>query len=388
MKILYHIPYYKPALIYGGPTITTANLCEALVTAGAEVTVITTNANGKERLSIPLKQALNLNGVTVYYYPLGFTSRYFYSPSLLNDFASHIVDYDIVVLDALMTYLLYGTTRIARKYSKPYIIPVRGQLFPWSLAKNRLLKKIYLAAFQNSLQEAAALHCTTVEEVEAIKQLGLSTPTFVIPNSMDTQAFVNLNSDDTFRTQLGISPDTRILLQLGRIINIKRPDIALEVLSKSPEDVHLIFAGPCEFAYQEELLNAAQQKGCRERVHFTGLLNENEVKQALAAADILLMPSEVQENFGMAAAEALAAGLPVIASKNIPIAQWAAGEAAAICLECDGESFAYAVQGLLENEAYRRNLGQAAQRFAQNKLDNREVGRQTLLQYEDILDKN
>jgi len=56
MKIGVVFPYYKPAVVYGGPVRSVSALCEGLMQAGAQVTVLTTNANGAEALTVPLGQ--------------------------------------------------------------------------------------------------------------------------------------------------------------------------------------------------------------------------------------------------------------------------------------------------------------------------------------------
>ena len=62
-------PYYKPATVYGGPVRSVSALCEGLMKAGAQVTVLTTNANGAEALTVTTGQPVNVDGVPVYYYP-------------------------------------------------------------------------------------------------------------------------------------------------------------------------------------------------------------------------------------------------------------------------------------------------------------------------------
>ena len=54
LRITYVVSYYRPAFVYGGPVQSIANTCEALARLGAEVTVLTTDANGRERLRVPL----------------------------------------------------------------------------------------------------------------------------------------------------------------------------------------------------------------------------------------------------------------------------------------------------------------------------------------------
>jgi hypothetical protein len=66
---LHVTPIYEPAYVYGGPARSLPMLCRSLVRAGAEVTVLTTNANGATDLDVPLGQPVDLGGVEVRYYP-------------------------------------------------------------------------------------------------------------------------------------------------------------------------------------------------------------------------------------------------------------------------------------------------------------------------------
>ena len=70
MRILCVSSYYKPAYVYGGPTCCIATLCEGLARAGTEVSVFTTNADGSRKLDVPLRQLNDVDGVSVWYFPL------------------------------------------------------------------------------------------------------------------------------------------------------------------------------------------------------------------------------------------------------------------------------------------------------------------------------
>lgn len=386
LNILYHISYYKPANVYGGPTQTTANLCEGLATAGVKVTVLTTNANGASRLQVPIDTPVNVDGVEVWYCPLDTPQIYFYSPLLLKRFENLVVNYDLVVLDALFTYLLGGTASLAYKAGKPYIIPLRGQLFAWALKHHRLLKHSYMHLIGRKwLERAAALHCTTPIEAMTSKAMGLKVPTFVVPNSIDTVRYSSLPSRGLFRKRFGISDNAPVLLQLGRLVPIKRADISIDTLAAAPE-AHLILAGPCDAEYESQLMMQAYRLQCIERVHFTGLLDVTGVQQVLADSDILLMPTEVQENFGQAAAEGLAAGLPVVASHYIPVAVWASKTGAARVTPSNSITFSAAVVSLLADPLQRTVMGKRASTFAYNYLANANVVQQMIAQYYAILD--
>ncbi len=68
MKILQITPSYKPAYVYGGPTMSVAKLCETLVHHGLNLEVLTTTANGKIELDLERGKKMNVDGVIVTYF--------------------------------------------------------------------------------------------------------------------------------------------------------------------------------------------------------------------------------------------------------------------------------------------------------------------------------
>jgi hypothetical protein len=68
LKILNVIAAYKPAVIYGGPTMSVAMLCEELSKAGTSTEVFTTTANGTGELPVKVNKPTVVDGVTVTYF--------------------------------------------------------------------------------------------------------------------------------------------------------------------------------------------------------------------------------------------------------------------------------------------------------------------------------
>ena len=195
MKILCVAPYYKPAYVYGGPTRSNSQLCEALVKLGAEVTVLTTNANGPELLDVPLRIRTNVDGVEVFYYPVSRIPphSFFYSPSLAKTCHQKVDKYDVAFLDTIFTHAMGPAVTACKQAGVPYIITLRSALLPWGLRHKQFRKKLYLALMGDTyFNHAAALHCTDPAESLAVEQLGLSAPAFVVPNGLDTHHFACL----------------------------------------------------------------------------------------------------------------------------------------------------------------------------------------------------
>lgn len=392
MRILCVVPYYKPAYVYGGPVRSNSQLCEALVKLGADVTVLTTNANGAGSLPVPLGSPTNLNGVEVIYYPIVPVSprSFFYSPALSRACHQKACQYDIAFLDTIFTHAMGAAVSAFRQASRPYVVTLRGALVPGNFKQKRLKKKIYLALMgSNYLNGAAALHCTVPAEVQAVRKLGLRAPTFVVPNGLDVDRFARLPVRGAFRQRLHIPQHARFLLYLGRLHPAKHPEIAVEALAAAqalPLETHLVLAGPDEMQLTATLQSRAQQLGCVDRLHITGLLQGDEVLAALADADLLLTPSEPDsENFGMSTLEAMASGLPVLVSEGVPIGQWAEAAGAGRIAACTSEAFAKATCEMLGLSNGLKEMGHRGQSLAREKFNIEKVACQMLAHYRSIL---
>jgi glycosyltransferase involved in cell wall biosynthesis len=390
MRVLYICPYYKPAYVYGGPVQCIASSCEGLVQAGAQVTVFTTNANGAVRLDVPLQQPVDVEGVTVWYFPLVLHGlSFFYSPSLAKVVNIRVSEFDLVVVASLWGHPLIPAATACARFQVPYVIPVHGQLFPWALAKKRLKKSLYLKLLgRRYIDRATAIHCTDPIEAEAVVRLGFRPPTFVVPNAIRASSFSNMQKSGNLRQQLGIPDWADILLFLGRLTHIKRPDIAVDALGavqSLDREIHLVLVGPDEDGLMPQLRAQAKSLGCEDKLHFTGLLKKEAVISVLAEATLLLMPSEIQENFGMAALEALAAGVPILVSAGVPVGRTAQMVDAGRVVACTKDAFQQAALGLLSRPEQLRTMGQRGQDLVRQLFDVSVVAREMLAQYQTIV---
>jgi glycosyltransferase involved in cell wall biosynthesis len=154
----------------------------------------------------------------------------------------------------------------------------------------------------------------------------------------NTRTVYNAISDDYYdlkpdragvRVALGVPSDARIVLSISRLARYKGCDTLLEAIGPLLEerDLHLVYVGaPDEnqdyALLMEEMETLIEKEGCRERVHFLGF--RNDASRFLSAADLLAHPTRI-EGFGLVLAEALAAGLPIVASNVQGIPEVLAG---------------------------------------------------------------
>jgi glycosyltransferase involved in cell wall biosynthesis len=85
--------------------------------------------------------------------------------------------------------------------------------------------------------------------------------------------------------------------------------------ANASQDLHLVMAGPADSAYGRQLKEAVIRLGLADRVTWTGMLSGDLKWGAFHAAEAFILPSH-QENFGIAVAEALACGVPVLISEQ------------------------------------------------------------------------
>jgi len=376
--------------VYGGPVRSISSLYEAIARLGTQVTLLTTDANSSGRVDVPLRRPVEVEGVTVWYFPCLMKDSFFYSPELAQAFKSVVGQYDLAVLEGLWAHAMGPAVAACRRFRVPYVIPLRGQLLPWSLRQKRLKKLLYLALFgQRYLNNAAALHCTDQVEAEAAAAFGFGTPLFVVPNGVDISRFKNLPVKGTLRRLRGITPESVVLLFVGRLHRKKRPDIAVESLAavaSSGREVHLLLAGSDDEGLAPRIQAQAQKLGYNQAIHLLGLMQGEEILQAYADADLLLMPSEPEsENFGMAAVEAMAAGLPILVSDGVPVGRWAEAAGAGRMVPCSAEAFAEAVRDLLAKPELLKSMGQKSRTLVRERFDIGVVASQMLEQFQAII---
>ncbi len=163
----------------------------------------------------------------------------------------------------------------------------------------------------------------------------------------------------TFRRAHGISDDAKLVLFLGRLSVKKSPDLLLrafgELFKRSAGiSLLLIFAGPDEGGVQAQLDQMALQLGVQPRVQFVGPLFGEAKWAAYRDADVFVLPSQ-NENFGNTAAEAVAAGTPVIVTEQCGIAPLLADEAGLV-VRHDTGALSRALERVLSEAQLRARL--------------------------------
>ncbi len=156
------------------------------------------------------------------------------------------------------------------------------------------------------------------DSVSYLRRTGERDPSklIVMPNGVDAERFSPGADESGLRERLGIPADAVVaafVATLDRAHHFKRLDVAIDALAELGDgNVHIVVAGGGELV--DDFRARAAERGVGERVHFLGAVPHAELPSVLRASDLFLLTTEPPESFGIVLIEAMATGLPVIAT--------------------------------------------------------------------------
>ena len=369
MKILHINLVYLPAYRYGGPIKSVHNLNKWLVRKGAEVTVYTTNIDGPAKLDVPTGVPVMIDGVKVFYFPIGSPRFWFYSPDFNKTLARTAKDFDIIHITSVFTAATVLGRRYAEKFGKPYIISPKGSLMDTPLGSGSFKKSLYLALIEKrNLEKADAVHFTVPNEKEEYLKRGLSfRSSFVIPNGLDPDEFKEEVPKGLFRKKFGISDDKKIILFLGRLSWIKGLDTLIpafrKVADRIPEAV-LVLAGGDDKDYKKKIEFLISSHRLKDKVIFTGMIVDGDKQAAFKDSDVFVMPS-YSESFGMSALEAMQSGLPVVVTDGVSLAPVIKVHSAGLTVHKEERELSEALVKILSDPALAKAMGERGHEIAE-----------------------
>ena len=207
---------------------------------------------------------------------------------------------------ALLHLLLGRSTKIVTAHLTPgsFVGSVRGGQSLSSVVRR------YLVWFYN---KADAVLAVSEQVLTDLVDLGVSTPIYVLPNSLDTTRFrCTKDTRTSARAKLGIDPGSFVVLSVGQVQPRKRVSVFVECARSLPE-VRFVWVGGILFgpisAGRRDLTRLMDT--APDNVTFVGKLDRGRLIDYYRAADLFFFPS-AHETFGMVIIEAASAGLPLL----------------------------------------------------------------------------
>ncbi|MCP4614626.1 MAG: glycosyltransferase family 4 protein [Planctomycetes bacterium] len=243
-----------------------------------------------------------------------------------------------------------------RSNKLPYIISLRGSDVPGEHARLKLDYKILAPAFKAIWNKASIL----VANSEGLKNRALkfmpSAKIDVIPNGVDTECFSPAQTDQQ-------SQNIR-LITVGRLSVTKRVEIlidAIDVLNKQGCKVSLKIVGGGQLL--QKLKQIVTEKNLDNIIELTGRIDSEEMPQIYRQNDILISASKL-EGMSNAMLEAMASGLPIIATRCEGTEELIA-ENGLVIENATAEEIAKAIKRLIDDRQLRNQMSIAARQKAE-----------------------
>ena len=352
-----HFPYSRgyPEYFCGGVEVVAYNLTISMAQKGHEIVVFTTSINSKDIIE-------RHKNIELYRYAINFRiGEANMSFKLLYKPLEHEVD--IIHAHAGNPPAPIAAYRYAKKKKKPFVVTYHGDgQWNWGGFIRRTSVYFYNKYLLDKILSYADVVISPSEYyIDESKFLGkYRDKVVVIPNGINIDEFDISYSKEECREKLDLPLDDEIILFLGGLNPHKGPDVLLKTMLKiikEVPDAKLVFIG--SGMMREELEMLSKKLGVERNVKFAGFVGDT-FKKALYyhAADVFVLPSTGPEIFGIVNLEAMACGVPIVASEIGGVPDVVRdGENGLLVPPRDSGELADAIIYLLENEDMREKMG-------------------------------
>jgi len=217
-----------------------------------------------------------------------------------------------LILAHSVTWAGYAASLIKQRYGVPFVVIEHRSFFVWRTENaRRMVKPFYIPFFEMAYRECSKLVIVSQGLLKGLKSLmpWIEEKIVVIPNMIREDMF--LPPAETRKT------DPFVFLWAGRLEHVKGIDLLLEAVkilkmrSKTPFSVRLAGKG----SLRSELEQQAGSLGITDCVVFLGRLSRKSMQLEMQGANCFVLPTRY-EAFGAVLIEAMATGLPVIATRS------------------------------------------------------------------------
>ncbi|NIM04788.1 MAG: glycosyltransferase [Armatimonadetes bacterium] len=359
MRIALFSECYSP--IVNGVVVAVSTLRQELLRLGHQVYLFAPRYPGYQETEPNIFRFPSISLPTNPRYPLGI-------PLFSRDLSTHLRDF---APEVVHSHSLFGMGRAAKKAAHrqqarlvftyhtlledySHYVPLPQPLVRW-LARRVSRSFADRADFIIAPGPAAQ---------QALRSYGVVNPVEIIPTGADL-SLAEESFSSPIRQRWGIPEEAPLVAFAGRIAKEKNLELLLtafkEILSRLPA-AHLLLIGGGP--WEDEIQRLASRLNLSKAVHISGFLPRREVFHALKHAQLFAFPS-LTDTQGIVVIEAMACGLPVVATESGAVAEILRNGEEGLVVEATAERFAQALSRVLQDTKERREMGEKARQRAQ-----------------------
>jgi glycosyltransferase involved in cell wall biosynthesis len=311
-RILRVIPSLDPA--YGGPPVSATNSVVAALELGIPTDVVVTVRDEAVSRSAQATERMRRAGARVYTFEVWpeIASRWAPSPALMRWIRRSLANYDVIHVHSVWTLPSLYALAIRRHPGQAFVLTPHEALtdFDQRVGLNVQVKRRLRDLVLRSIDQV--IFSSELEQRDShAGALGVASSVIYHP----------VPSDREPRRDRRVPPGSVRELTLGYLGRLHpKKNVGLLIQAAGAIGCKLIIAGDAEPSYVKQLTLTAESQADPSRIQFIGFLDRSQHQSFYDSIDLAAMPSQY-ECFGMSAAEALIAGVPVLVSESTGVAE-------------------------------------------------------------------
>lgn len=355
--IIFSIAYYP---LVGGAEIAVKEITDRLGRPALGWDMITLKFDKK---SSPVEKIGNINVYRIRGPKLLFPFLAFLKAQKLHKKNSYDLIWSIMAAYAGFAALFFKITHP----KIPYLLTLQeGDPIEYVKKKVRFVYPLFSKIFS----KADFIQAISYYLADWAKEMGAKGPIEIVPNAADTKHFSQEYSEKELyelKTKLGKAPDDKYIITTSRLVPKNGIGDVIEALQYLPENVKFLILGTGPL--KEELKLQATSYKLKAKTMFLGHIDHKEMPKYLKISDVFIRPS-LSEGMGNSFIEAMAAGIPVIATPVGGVIDFLKdGETGLFCNVRDPRSIAEKIQIIIANKELREKIVTNAKKMVFEKYD-------------------
>ncbi len=365
IQLIIPILHYPPVI--GGIEVFVENIARRLA-ASMDIQIITGKVYGTPRhetfhrlhiARVASLYALKNLSYSSYWYVLSALPILFWKTIRAVRHASRPLMHANGFFSGIVCMCVYFCTRV------PYVITIQSADFSIYHPEARFFTRLQMAVERCVYRYAKVCHAVSNDLCTHYKNQGVQT-CVMIPNGVEADIFKPLSDaeKDRVRKEYGVSSPAHVIVTTSRLEHKNGVQNLIAALQDIP-DAYLIVAG--DGSRRAELEVSAKTLGVEKRISFVGHVLHEKVGELVACADVYAR-TPLSEGFGIVFLEAMAAGVPVVATPVGGIPDFVTdGVTGLLAHPDDPHSIAHALTRILSDETLRKQLIANASKMVEEK---------------------